>query len=129
MNSRRSLRFQRVQLFLRPVCCLAPQYNSLLLIYNRCRCATLINIMMVLSPREIRLEEFRRRFDARFINRFEAVGQGTRYSIVADVQLKGMARAGSSGPSDRARAVEQIRARADAGCCRQRVAKATGRAS
>jgi len=85
--------------------------------------------MMVLSPREIRLEEFKRRFDARFINRFEAVEQGTRYSIVADVQLKGMARAGSSGPSDRARAVERIRARADAGCCRQRVAKATGRAS
>jgi hypothetical protein len=52
-----------------------------------------INIMMVVSPHEIRLEEFKRRFDARFINRFEAAGQGTRYSIVADVQLKGVARA------------------------------------
>lgn len=52
-----------------------------------------INIMMVVSPHEIRLDEFKRRFDARFINRFEAAGQGTRYSIVADVQLKGVARA------------------------------------
>lgn len=52
-----------------------------------------INIMMVVSPHEIRLEEFKRRFDARFINRFEAAGQGTRYSIVAEVQLKGVARA------------------------------------
>ena len=52
-----------------------------------------INIMMVVSPHEIWLEEFKRRFDARFINRFEAACEGTRYSIVADVQLKGMARA------------------------------------
>jgi SAM-dependent methyltransferase len=52
-----------------------------------------INIMTALSPLEIRLEEFKRRFDARFINRFEAVGEGTRYSIVADVRLKGAARA------------------------------------
>ena len=52
-----------------------------------------INIMMVVSPQEIQLEEFKPRFDARFINRFEPAGQGTRYSIVADVQLKGVARA------------------------------------
>ena len=52
-----------------------------------------INILILVSPQEIRLEEFMRRFDARFINRFEAAGQATRYSIVADVQLKGVARA------------------------------------
>ena len=51
-----------------------------------------INIMIVVSPHEIRLEEFKRRFDAQFVNRFEADGQGTRYSIAADVQLKGIAR-------------------------------------
>jgi hypothetical protein len=51
-----------------------------------------INIMIAVSPREIQLEEFKQRFDARFTNRFEAAGQGTRYSIVADVQLKGAAR-------------------------------------
>jgi hypothetical protein len=51
-----------------------------------------INIMTVVSPREIQLEEFKRSFDARFINRFEAAGHGTRYSIVADVQLRGAAR-------------------------------------
>lgn len=52
-----------------------------------------VNIMMVVSPHEVRLEESKRRFDARFINRFEAAGHGTRYSIVAEVQLKGVARA------------------------------------
>ncbi len=51
-----------------------------------------INIMTLVSPDEIRLEEFKRRFDARFLNRFEAAGRGTRYSIVAEVQLKGAAR-------------------------------------
>jgi hypothetical protein len=52
-----------------------------------------INIMTAVSSREIRLEEFKRRFDARLMNRFEAAGEGTRYSIVADVRLKGAARA------------------------------------
>jgi len=51
-----------------------------------------INIMILVSPDEIRLEEFKRRFDARFLNRFEAAGRGTRYSIIAEVQLKGAAR-------------------------------------
>src|SRR5215470_17987363 len=50
-----------------------------------------INIMIMVSPHEIRLEEFKRRFDARFITRFEAAGHGTRYSIVAEFQLKGIA--------------------------------------
>ena len=48
-----------------------------------------INILMVVSLCEIQLEEFKPSFNARFINRFEAAGKGTRYSIAADVQLKG----------------------------------------
>jgi hypothetical protein len=51
-----------------------------------------INILIVVSPQEIQLLEFKRRFYARFINRFEAAGQGTRYSILAYVQLKGVMR-------------------------------------
>jgi len=88
-----------------------------------------INILIVVSPQEIRLEEFMRRFDARFINRFEAAGQGTRYSIVADVRLKGVARASSPSPAYRACATEQIRAGADAGGCRERDANAASRTS
>jgi hypothetical protein len=90
-----------------------------------------INIMMVLSPREIRLEEFKRRFDARFINRFEAVGQGTRYSIVADVQLKGVARALAplAPPIVRARlnrfVLEPMRAAAASGLRTQQAAPAS----
>ena len=84
-----------------------------------------INIMMVVSPHEIRLEEFKRRFDARFINRFEAAGQGTRYSIVAEVQLKGVARALGPlvTPIVRARlhrfVLEPMRAAAESGPQRQ----------
>ena len=84
-----------------------------------------INIMMVVSPHEIRLEEFKRRFDARFINRFEAAGQGTRYSIVAEVQLKGVARALGPlvTPIVRARlkrfVLEPMRAAAESGLQRQ----------
>lgn len=80
-----------------------------------------INIMMMVSPHDIRLEEFKRRFDARFINRFEAAGQGTRYSIVAEVQLKGVARALAplAPPIVRARlnrlVLEPMRAAAESG--------------
>ena len=87
-----------------------------------------INIMMVVSPHEIRLEEFKRRFDARFINQFEAAGQGTRYSIVAEVQLKGVARALAplAPPIVRARlnrfVLEPMRAAAESGLGRQQAA-------
>ena len=51
-----------------------------------------INIMITISPLQIQLDEFKRHFDARFLNSFEASDQDTRYSIVADVRLKGAAR-------------------------------------
>jgi hypothetical protein len=52
-----------------------------------------INILKVLGPSEIQLEEMKPRYDARFINRFEAVPGGTRYSVVAEIALKGRLRA------------------------------------
>ena len=80
-----------------------------------------INIMRVISAHEIRLEEFKRRFEARFINRFEAAGQGTRYSVAAAVQLKGVLRVLSfmAAPIVRARLIrfvlEPMRAAAEGG--------------
>ena len=51
-----------------------------------------INRMTVLSPQEIRLEEFKRFYDASFLNRFEADATGTRYTLIGDIRLKGAAR-------------------------------------
>src|SRR5262245_57204909 len=93
-----------------------------------------INIMTRVSPDEIRLEEFKRRFDARFLNRFEAAGRGTRYSIVAEVQLKGAARvlATLASPIVRARlnrfVLEPMRAAVERGRTRQQSATESGSA-
>jgi hypothetical protein len=51
-----------------------------------------LNLLTVISPGEIRLEEFKPHYDARFINRFEADARGTRFTVEADVQLKGALR-------------------------------------
>jgi len=51
-----------------------------------------LNLLTVVAPGEIRLEEFKRHYDARFTNRFEADANGTRYTVEADVQLKGALR-------------------------------------
>jgi hypothetical protein len=51
-----------------------------------------LNLMTVLSPHEIRLEEFKPHYEARFTNRFEPDARGTRYTVIADVQLKGVLR-------------------------------------
>jgi hypothetical protein len=51
-----------------------------------------LNLMTVVSPGEIRLEEFKPHYEARFTNRFEADADGTRYTVFADVQLKGALR-------------------------------------
>lgn len=49
-----------------------------------------LNLLTVLSADEIRLEEFKPHYEARFTNRFEATPEGTRLTVVADVQLKGI---------------------------------------
>jgi hypothetical protein len=51
-----------------------------------------LNLMTVLSPGEIRLQEFKPHYDALFTNRFDADADGTRFTVIADVQLKGALR-------------------------------------
>jgi uncharacterized membrane protein len=48
-----------------------------------------LNVMSMLASNEIQLEEWKRLYDARFTNRFESVPEGTRYSLVGEVRLKG----------------------------------------
>lgn len=48
-----------------------------------------INVLDASSAEAIGLEEFKRRYDARFDNRFEPVAEGTRYTVSADVRPKG----------------------------------------
>jgi hypothetical protein len=48
-----------------------------------------MNVMSRIAPDEIRLEEWKKRYTARFTNRFEPVPGGTRYSIIANVSLTG----------------------------------------
>lgn len=52
----------------------------------------MVNILTAVSAEEIRLEEFKKRYDAVFLNRFEAVPEGTRYTLVGDISLKGLYR-------------------------------------
>jgi hypothetical protein len=48
------------------------------------------NILTVLSNEEIQLEEFKPKYNATFINRFHAITNGTRYTILANISLKGI---------------------------------------
>lgn len=47
-----------------------------------------INIITLLSDYEIKLEEFKPKYNAIFINRFEAVNEGTLYTVIAHISLK-----------------------------------------
>lgn len=51
-----------------------------------------INLLRVESAERVRLEEFKRRFDAVFWNCFEPAREGTRYRVLADVRLKSWAK-------------------------------------
>ena len=48
-----------------------------------------INVLDAGSVETIGLEEFKPRYDARFVNRFEPVAEGTRCTVSADVRAKG----------------------------------------
>jgi hippurate hydrolase len=50
---------------------------------------TVVNEMLVRSPDEISLWEVHRRFDALFVNRFETVPEGTRFTVSGEIHLKG----------------------------------------
>ena len=45
-------------------------------------------MLRFLAPSRIELREFKRRYDATFVNEFLAAGEGTRYTITAAVSLK-----------------------------------------
>jgi hypothetical protein len=59
---------------------------------DHAKAGRVLNLLTVIAPGEIRLEEFKPHYDARFTNRFEPDSQGTRYTVIADVQLKGALR-------------------------------------
>ncbi len=50
------------------------------------------NVMTVVAADRVDLWEAKRRYEATFVNRFEPAREGTRYSVSADVRLKGAAR-------------------------------------
>jgi len=47
-----------------------------------------VNILRDVSPTRIELVEFKRRYDATFVNEFIPEGEGMRYTLTASVQLK-----------------------------------------
>ncbi|HXU00620.1 MAG TPA: SRPBCC family protein [Polyangia bacterium] len=59
---------------------------------DHARAGRVLNLLTVLSSDEIRLDEFKPHYDARFTNRIEADGRGTLFTVTADVQLKGILR-------------------------------------
>jgi len=54
---------------------------------------TVPNVITPTSEREIQLDERKPSYQARFINRFEPVPGGTRYTVVADIAPRGRLRA------------------------------------
>ncbi len=59
---------------------------------DHAKAGRVLNLMTVLSADEIRLDEFKPNYEARFINRFEPDARGTLFTVIADVQLKGVLR-------------------------------------
>ena len=53
---------------------------------------TVPNVMTVVGPDRVDLWEAKRRYEGSFVNRFEVVPEGTRYTVVADIRLTGVAR-------------------------------------
>ena len=51
------------------------------------------NVVTVTGGNEIHLYEAKPRYEATFVNRFEAVPEGTRYTVIADVALRGALKA------------------------------------
>jgi hypothetical protein len=48
-----------------------------------------LNVLTVVSANEVRLDEWKSRYEATFMSRFEPHPKGTRYSVFAEVALKG----------------------------------------
>jgi hypothetical protein len=50
------------------------------------------NVLTEMSPQRVDLWETKRRYEGSFVNHFQAVPEGTRYSVTADIKLKGPAK-------------------------------------
>lgn len=50
------------------------------------------NVMTEVGPDRVDLWEAKRRYEGNFVNRFEVVPEGTRYTVEADIKLKGAAK-------------------------------------
>lgn len=50
------------------------------------------NVLKQVSPERVDLWEAKRHYEGTFVNRFQAVPEGTRYTVVADIKLRGVAR-------------------------------------
>lgn len=48
-----------------------------------------VNVLTTRSPDEVELEEWKRAYHARFLNRFEAAAGGTRFTVRGDIRLNG----------------------------------------
>jgi hypothetical protein len=51
-----------------------------------------LNELVVRAPDQLDLWEEKRRYDARFLNRFESIPDGTRFTVSGEIHLKGWAR-------------------------------------
>jgi hypothetical protein len=51
-----------------------------------------LNELVVRAPDQLDLWEEKRRYDARFLNRFESIPDGTRFTVSGELHLKGWAR-------------------------------------
>lgn len=51
-----------------------------------------VNILTDVAPGEIELKEWKRRYDATFLNRFQSIPDGTRFTLCADIALRGVYR-------------------------------------
>jgi Polyketide cyclase / dehydrase and lipid transport len=52
---------------------------------------TVINELLARPPDEVSLREVHRRFDALFLNRFQAIPGGTRFTVTGEIRLNGAA--------------------------------------
>ena len=50
------------------------------------------NVMTEVGPDRVDLWEAKRRYEGNFVNCFEVVPEGTRYTVAADIKLKGAAK-------------------------------------
>ena len=51
-----------------------------------------VNVLTDIAPDEIELQEWKKRYDATFRNCFQPIPAGTRYTLCADIALKGFYR-------------------------------------